>query len=196
MTAALVPEIAGMSPEQARGALAVMAKTDPGRVQQIVDFANRTQAIQTAAQQQQFLQQQAAQQQAAEAFRQYAEQQDAKALAGETPETIASIRETIFSDAQKAGITKEQLYEAYNSVPALRHSFVQGLLADGAKWRASQRSLSAHRHNPVQKVQRPGVASEGPSSESEYASLERSLRGRELNPRQAADLLIAHRGRR
>ena len=78
----------------------------------------------------------------------------------------------------------------------MRNAYVSELIADGAKWRMSQRALATHRANPIPKVQRPGVASDGPSDNNEYASLERSLRGKDLNPKQAADLLIAHRARR
>jgi hypothetical protein len=68
-------------------------------------------------------------------------------------------------------------------------------MADGAKWRASQRSLASHRANPIPKVQRPGSSAETRSDNSEYASLERSFRGKDLSAKQAADLLIAHRAR-
>ena len=170
VTSALIPEIVGMSPEQAaRGALAVVAKQDPARMQQIINFANRVQGAVNLTQQQAHAQQQANQQQfatyqqqAAENFKQYAEQQDAKALAGETPESMAQIRKTILADAKAAGVSEKELYEAYNTVPALRHSFVQGLMADGAKCRAAQRSITQSKANPVPRVQRPGVAADSP----------------------------------
>jgi len=202
VTAALVPEIAGMNAEQARGALAVLARTNPARAEQIAQFANRIQGAVNLTQQQQHRQQQQQsqiaefqQRQAAEAFQAYAAEQDAKALAGETPESISAIRKTIFADAKAAGVSEKDLYQAYNTIPALRHSFVQGLMADGAKWRASQRSLASHRANPIPKVQRPGSSAETRSDNSEYASLERSFRGKDLSAKQAADLLIAHRAR-
>jgi hypothetical protein len=166
VASALFPELAGLSPEQVQGALRVMK---PERVAQVREFANKIQGIANVAQQQAHGQQLANQQQfaayqeqAAENFKQYAEAEDAKALAGETPESMAQIRKTILTDAKAAGVSEKELYEAYNTVPALRHSFVQGLMADGAKWRASQRSLASHRANPVPKVQRPGVTSDGP----------------------------------
>jgi hypothetical protein len=169
VTAALIPEIVGMSPEQARGAMAVIAKNDPARAQQIANFANRVQGAvnltqqqahaQKAANEQQFA---AYQEQAAQNFKQFAEAQDAKVFLHDTPESVAAIRKTILADAKAAGVSEKELYEAYNTVPALRHSFVQSLIADGARWRAAQRSITQSRANPVPRVQRPGVSVDGP----------------------------------
>ena len=200
VASAIFPELAGLSPEQVQGALRVMK---PERVAQVREFANKIQGIANVAQQQAFAQQQAQQQQAelqqrqaAEAFQRYAAEQDAKALAKETPESLAQIRNVLYEDGKKAGYSKADIDQAWNTIPALRNAYVSELIADGAKWRMSQRALATHRANPIPKVQRPGVASDGPSDNNEYASLERSLRGKDLNPKQAADLLIAHRARR
>ena len=200
VASALFPELAGLSPEQVQGALRVMK---PERVAQVREFANKIQGIANVAQQQAFAQQQAQQQQAelqqrqaAEAFQRYAAEQDAKALAKETPESLAQIRNVLYEDGKKEGYSKADIDQAWNTIPALRNAYVSELIADGAKWRMSQRALATHRANPIPKVQRPGVASDGPSDNNEYASLERSLRGKDLNPKQAADLLIAHRARR
>ena len=59
---------------------------------------------------------------------------------------------------QMAGITERELVEAWNTTPALRHSFVQNLMADGVKFRISQRALSQRRANPVPHLQRPGIS--------------------------------------
>ena len=76
--AALVPEIQRMTPDQARGALALMAKQDPQRVAALQQLMGRSQNI-LAAHQQQVAQQQAQQQQRAEAtFQQFAAEQDAR----------------------------------------------------------------------------------------------------------------------
>jgi aspartate/tyrosine/aromatic aminotransferase len=197
---ALFPELAGLTPDQVQGALRVMK---PERVAQVREFANKIQGIANAQQQQvhaQLQQQQqvaeSQQRQAAEAFQKFAEAEDAKALVNETPESVVQIRKTILADAKAAGISEKELYQAYNSIPAMRHSFVQGLLADGAKYRLAQRNITQAKSNPIPRVQRPGVASDGPSDNNEYASLERQFRGKDLSAKQAADLLIAHRARR
>jgi hypothetical protein len=206
VASALFPELAGLSPEQVQGALRVMK---PERVAQVREFANKIQGIANVAQQQAHGQQLAHQQQfaayqeqAAENFKRYAEAEDAKALAGETPGSMAQIRKTILADAKAAGVSEKELYEAYNTVPALRHSFVQGLMADGAKWRASQRSLASHRANPVPKVQRPGVASDGPrvhEGDLAAAASRFNLPGGNEGPqglRNAAAWITAKRGAR
>jgi hypothetical protein len=192
------PELQSVAhdPAQLAGATQLLARTNPQRAQALQDFVLRASTVAGQLEQQGHTHRQAAQQQTAQAFQRYAEQHDAKVLVNETPESVSAIRSTIFADAEAAGISKEQLYQAYNTIPAMRHSFVQGLLADGAKYRLAQRGITQARSNPVQKVQRPGVTSSEPRDDGSYAVLERQLRGKDLNPRQAAELLIAHRGRR
>jgi hypothetical protein len=169
VTAAMIPEISGMSPEQARGALAVLQRTNPQRFEQITQFANRIQGAANLAQQHAHAQQQAQQQQAEmqqrqaqEAFQKYAQAEDAKAFAKETPESLAKIRNFLYADAEKAGISRAQLEQTWNSTPALRNAFTSELVADGVRWRMAQRGLAQHRANPVPQVQRPGVSSDGP----------------------------------
>ena len=70
------------------------------------------------------------------------------------------------------------------------------MLTDAVKYRLSKQGITPARANPVQKVMRPGVSESGPSDNNAYASLERQFRGKDLTPKQAADLLIAHRARR
>jgi hypothetical protein len=48
----------------------------------------------------------------------------------------------------------------YNTNSAMRHSFVQNLIADGMRYRLAQRSVPQHRATPIPQVQRPGVAAE------------------------------------
>jgi hypothetical protein len=156
--AAAFPELNGIPAENLVGAVSLIARTNPDRARQIAQQYDRVshlvqQQQQVAAQQQQ--QQQAA---AAENFRQFAMAHDAKALAKETPETLKAIRTTILEDAKQAGISEKELHQAWDSVPALRHSFFQDLAADGAKWRLAQRSLSRAASRPVPHVQRPGVS--------------------------------------
>ena len=127
--AALVPEIQGMTPDQARGALALMAKQDPQRVAALQQLMGRSQNI-LAAHQQQVAQQQAQQrQQAEDTFRQFAAEQDARVLTNDPPETVAAIRNGLLAEARAAGISEKELMTVYNTNSAMRHSFVQNLVA-------------------------------------------------------------------
>jgi hypothetical protein len=198
------PELQGVAHDhqQLAGAVQLLAKTNPQRAQQLQDFALRASTVAGQLQQQQYQQTQIAQQQAAEAFQRYAAEQDAKGLAKETPESLAQIRNVIYADAEKAGIPRAQLEQAWNSNPTLRHAFVSELVADGAKWRMSQRALATHRVNPVvPSVQRPGVASPGPTAdpgEIAAASARFNLPGGNLGRdglRNAAALITARRAR-
>ena len=198
VASALFPELAGLSPEQVQGALRVMK---PERIAQVREFANKIQGIANVAQQQAFAQQQAAQQQAeiqqrqaAEAFQRYAQAEDAKALAKETPESLSQIRNLLYEDGKKAGYSKADIDQAWNTVPALRNAFVSELIADGAKWRMSQRALALHRANPVPRVQRPGAATDGPRDNSDVSHLQSKFN---LNPSRdlGAALIAARRAR-
>jgi hypothetical protein len=201
VTAALITEIAGMNAEQARGALAVVARTNPARMEQINQLASRLQGAVNLTQQHQMQQQQVAQQQAQdqqrraqEEFQRYAQAEDAKALAKETPESLNQIRSLLYEDGKKAGYSRADIDRAWNSVPALRNSFVSELIADGAKWRLAQRGITRARSNPVPQVQRPGVATSEPRDDSEASHLQGRFN---LNPSRelGAALIAARRGR-
>lgn len=115
--AALVPEIQGMTPDQARGALALMAKQDPQRVAALQQLMGRSQNI-LAAHQQQVAQQQAQQRQQAEAtFQRFAVEQDARVLTNDPPETVAAIRSGLLAEARAAGISENELIQVYKPTP-------------------------------------------------------------------------------
>jgi hypothetical protein len=205
VTAALIPEIVGMSPEEARGTMAVIAKNDPARAQQIANFANRVQGAVNLTQQHQHQQQQAQQQQAefqqrqaAEAFQKYAAAEDAKALAKETPESLTKIRNLLYEDGKKAGYSKADIDQAWGSVPALRNAFVSELIADGAKWRMAQRSLRDNAVRKVPTVQRPGASTDARQDHGDVAvaSSRFNLPGGNVGTqglRNAAALVMARR---
>jgi hypothetical protein len=155
---ALFPELSNLSGPQLQGALQYMQQSQPERFQQFQQLAGRAQQLVGVyrAQQAQAAQQQ--QELAAAQFRQFATWHDGHSLVNETPESIKQIQTTAIEEARRAGITERELVEAWNTTPALRHSFVQNLMADGVKFRISQRALSQRRANPVPHLQRPGIS--------------------------------------
>ncbi len=195
------PELAGLSGPQLEGALRV---SNPQRVEAFRQRVNQVNAVvanyqQVVGQQQQQFREQQIQQyeRAQDTFRQYAAEQDAQTLVNETPEKSAAIRNTIVADAKAAGIAEKELLAVYNSNSALRHSFVQNLLADGARYRINQRALATRRSNPVPAVARPGASEAGARSDDGevaalWSKLNKQNEGRQ-GIRNAAELVAARR---
>jgi hypothetical protein len=188
------PELAGLRADQLAGAVALINQTNPARAQEIArhygrvnDLVQQTQKVAHAAQEQQ-------QTRAAEQFRAYAAAHDAVSLRNETPESVKAIQSVILEDARRAGISEKDIAQVYNSVPAFRHSFVQDLLADGAKYRLAQRNVARAAHRQVPHVARPGSSAEALTRTEEALASARSKLKPSMNPREAADYLIARRG--
>jgi hypothetical protein len=181
---------------QMAGALKMLQEQNPSRWAELQNFTQRaaivTEHAQRAAQEQRAVVQQRQQ----EEFQNYAREQDAKAFANTPPAELAQIRNYLYEEGQRAGFSREEINQHWGNNVALRNAHVSELLADGVRYRMAKQGISAQRHNPLKPVMRPGVSESGPSDNSDYASLERQFRGKDLNPKQAADLLIAHRARR
>ena len=204
------PEFAGMSGEQLEGALRV---SNPQRA---AAFRNHVAQVATVAagyqqQLQQGQQQQAAataaQQQQREAMlseytnREIAEYE--KWTSAESPEAMRAVRDNLTPIVEKTyGVPMQTLKAIHDgklqmdATTFVRSAAFQKMLHQAVQYNLAKQGVTQARSNPVAKVQRPGVASEGPSSESDYTSLERSLRGKTLNVKDAASLLTAHRSRR
>jgi hypothetical protein len=193
MITALFPELAGLNGQQMQGALAVMAQNQPERVQQLQQLMGRAQNLVGAYQQQQA---QAAQQQSELAraqFQQFAAWHDGKSLVNETPESRKAIQSVILEDAKRAGISEKEIASVYNSVPAFRHSFVQELLADGAKYRLAQRNVATKAHHQVPHVARPGSSAEALTRTEEALASARSKLKPSMSAKEAAAYVIARR---
>jgi hypothetical protein len=199
--------------QQMAAALQMLQAKDPGRFAEVQDFARRaavavehSQRVQAEQRQAQAQQMQAQAQQYAEAMDNYTKAEVKRyeqMTANESPETVRAIKENLGPIVEKHyGVPMETLMAIHNGkrfvdgTTFVRSAGFQAMLHDAIKFRLAQDGVRQARSNPIPRVQRPGVASEGPTTESEYASLEREFRGKSLNPKQAADLLIAHRARR
>ena len=198
VTAAMLVSFPEFSHVKNAGELAaaatVLAQQNPQRFQQFRDFYNRTQTVLQQQQQVAAQQQQQQSELAAAQFRQFATYHDGHSLVNETPETLKAIRTTVLEDARQAGISEQDLVQAWNSTPALRHSFVQNLMADGIKFRIAQRNVAKAVHHPVPHVVRPG-SPEAFQTRSEAALAEaRSKLKPAMSAREAANYLIARRG--
>ena len=156
-------------------------------------------AAQTLQQHQQAMQQEALKQKQ-EALRQFGEQQDAllektTAWGNEPAANRTKIANSIVEHYGQYGITKEQVLDAYNTNPAMRHAATQELLADEIRYRMARAAVGRAAARPVPQVQRPGVTSDDRNSYTEYATLSRQL-PKELTAKQAAQLLTARRNAR
>ena len=73
------------------------------------------------------------------------------------------------------GDQEKELSQVYNTNSAMRHSFVQNLIADGMRFRLAQRSVSRAVSRPIPNVQKPG-----------YSRAARDLARRALTARRPA----------
>ena len=194
------PEFAGMSGAQLEGALKV---SNPQRAEAFRNLVGQVNTVvgayqQQAAQQQQQQQALHAQQyeRAQDTFRQYAAEQDARVMANDPPETVAAIRHAFVAEAKAAGISEKELATVNNTNSAMRHSFVQNLLADGMRYRLAQRSVSRAVNRPVPQVQPPGISEPARSDDGQVAALWTKLNSNNQGLpglRNAAELVAARR---
>ena len=204
----------GVPREQVQAVLAHIARTNPTRHAEIRHHvaavkelaANQLQTAQSMLQQRQM---QAAQQQQASQTQQARYQEDFKAWANaqddllektswanESPQNRSAIAHEIIDHYRQYGVSEQDLIENYNKNPAMRHAATQSLIADGIRYRQAQKAAHRAQTRPVPQVQKPGVSSPEARDNSAYSDLERQYRGQSLNPRQAAELVIAKRARR
>ena len=187
------PEFAGLSGPQLEGALKV---SNPQRAEAFRHLVGQVNTV-VATYQQHAAQQQAQQRQQAEAtFRQFAAEQDARTLANDPPETVRAIRDGLLAEAKAAGISEQELITVYNTNSAMRHSFVQNLIADGMRYRLAQRSVSRAASRPIPNVVRPGSSAEVATRTEAALAEARSKLKPEMSAKEAAQYLIARRAAR
>ncbi len=190
------PELADVPRDQRLLALQMLEKQNPQRGAQIraIDreigrhLEQQGRIVQAAQQEQQ--------QRQAQAFAQWAKGQDAayeKTAAGQTAAERADIAAEVMNILHEDGVTDAQAAFMWNNDPTFRSALSQKTLLREARARIAARSVRRQKIVPIPHVQRPGV-SESIQDRSEYASLERSLRGKPLSAKEAAKLLIARRG--
>jgi hypothetical protein len=161
MVAAAAPELAGMNPAQVQGALQMMQQTNPQRAQQIAQLVGQAQNLVAQHQQQQFAEQQRQQAAAAEQFRQFAQASDNRfdAMNKDMPkEQMTAIKQEAVSMLKEYGLSDQDLMREYNSNPLFRSAAGQQIIAEAARWRLAQRSVSRAATRPVPNVQRPGIS--------------------------------------
>jgi hypothetical protein len=194
------PEYAGMSGAQLEGALKVSnpqrAEAFRQRVGQVNTVVGAIQREVAQHQQQQQALQAQQYERAQDTFRQYAAEQDARVMANDPPETVAAIRHAFVAEAKAAEISEKELATVNNTNSAMRHSFVQNLLADGMRYRLAQRSVSRAVNRPVPQVQRPGISEPARSDDGQVAALWTKLNSNNQGLsglRNAAELVTARR---
>ena len=175
LVGALFPELVGLNPQQLQGAIAVMAKSQPERVQQLGRLVAQSQNIVAAQQQQQAQAQQIAQQQYAQQLEKYTLDEQNKyeaAIARDrSPEQVKALKASVLPMVEKHyGISQDQfraLYNGQQQVDAstmMRSANFQLMLSDALSYRMSKEALPRAISRPVASVQRPGV-SEGPRAD-------------------------------
>jgi hypothetical protein len=167
----LYPELNGLNPEQIKGALAVMAQQQPQRVQQLQTLAARAQGLveAQARQQHEAVQAQALQRDAAlEQYTSANVQEYEKWSAKENPGTMKAVRENLKPTVEKYGVPFETLMAIHtgkmqmDATTFVRSAAFQKMLHDSIKYNLATRGVTEARSNPIPRVQRPGVASDGP----------------------------------
>jgi hypothetical protein len=197
---AAVPELMGMNVDQARGALAVIAKQNPARYQEIASHLTRIEQVRQAMhhqQQAQRQQQQAAQQRAAQQTQTWMSQQDNafESWAKTQPQSeVKQVREAVADVlVRQYGIDKGELAQLWNNNPLLRSAPVQRLLYDVTRYHMAQEAMATHRVKPLPPVQRPGTVGDfGYVDNTGVAEKMREFAGNPT-PKSAAAALVARR---
>jgi hypothetical protein len=211
---ALYPELAGLNAQQMQGALQVMARNQPERVQQLAQLNGRAQNLISVYQQQQAEQRQLFQQQVAKQQQLYAQQlqqyeaaevkrYEAAIARDRTPEQIKALRENVMPMVEKHyGIPKARMQALYSgqeyadAATFMRSANFQMMLSDALSYRMSKEAVGRAVARPVPNVQRPGSAGEAQTrTQAALAEAEAKLKP-SMNPREAANYLIARRAAR
>jgi hypothetical protein len=203
----LYPEFAGMNSQQMQGALAVMAQTQPERVQQLRQLAGRTQNILAAQQQQQAQEQAQQRQQYQENLARYEEQEirryETLIARDRSPEQIRALRENVFPMIEKHyGIPQASMRDLYTGAAPvsgaefMRSSAFQLLVSDALSYRMSKEAVGRAVSRPIPNVQRPGSSAEALTrTEEALASAQAKLKP-SMSAKEAAAYVIARRAAR
>jgi hypothetical protein len=150
----------------------MMAQNQPERVQALSRLASRAQGIMEAQQRQQYEQQQGQALQRDHELQQFTAAEEKRfedATKYEPAEAMKRIRESVYDVTEKHyGINKQTMQRIYSgeqrvdSAAFVRSAAFQLMLKDAVSYRLSKQSITQARSNPIPKVQRPGVASDGP----------------------------------
>jgi hypothetical protein len=214
MLGAAAPELAGMNPQEAAGALRLIAQQNPQRAEAIRQLVGRTQNILAAHQQQQHhaqLAQLAEQQRQAQLqarwLQQYKIAEDLKweeAVARDrSPEQIKALRENAVPLVERHyGIRPEQLHAIYSGeervdgATFMRSAPFQMMLSDALSYRMSKEAVGRAVSRQIPNVQRPGSSGEAQTrTQAALAEAQAKLKP-SMNPREAANYLIARRAAR
>ena len=189
------PELASLTTEQLPGAMALIAKTNPARAQQIEAQFQRTKALWAASQQAE-QQRAAVEEQRVQQWVAAEEQKfDREVLARENPETVRKIKEALPEIlTQDYGISREDLAHAVQTNPILRSAAFSSVLLDAAKYRMAQKEVVTKLDRSAPPVQRPGVAAPHRNNDHIDAAL-KQFRS-EPSIANAAKLLQARRSSR
>jgi hypothetical protein len=156
-------ELNGLTAEQLPVAMQVIEKQNPQRALEIKAHLAHANQIYAAAMQASQAQQ-AQQAQIVDAqWKQFTQSEDAAFDAamskrGVAKSEIKAAGEEIINAAAEHGISKEGLWQLYQTQPILRSAAFQELLLDAAKYRLAQRTARAEPARTLPPVQRPGVA--------------------------------------
>ena len=154
------PELHNVPRDQIQAVLAHIGRNDPAKHAQITQHVARVKdlvgkqliAAQTLQQHQQAMQQEALKQKQ-EALRQFGEHQDAllektTAWGNESAENRTKIANSILEHYGQYGVSKEQVLDAYQTNPGMRHAATQELLADGIRYRMARAASRKGGHAP------------------------------------------------
>lgn len=192
------PELAGaQNADQLRGALLALNQSNPQRAQAFVELAQRAQQIQAVHQQHLQAAKQAEQLRTAVQFDQYAKAQDDafEALHKDIPKTqMTALQEEATNMLMEYGMSKADIWHSWNNDPLFRSTAAQRVLADAARYRLAQKSITKAATRPVPQIQRPG-ASEPARDYSEASTIQNRFN---LNPSKelGAALIAARRAAR
>jgi hypothetical protein len=187
------PELQGVPPGQYAGALQALKVSNPTAHAEIGRQIANTQAVV-----QQALQtEQAQKQRYAAAFQAWGNANDDafdKSMASESPESFRALKDYTMQMMRGTGLSDADLLHQWNSNVLLRSAQGQGILADAARWRMMKAGIKPA-PKPIPQVSRPGSSMDRPAAaDRDSFALEQRF-PRDLNVKQATQLLQGRRAR-
>jgi hypothetical protein len=189
------PELASLSAQELPHAINAIRSVNPQKATEIEAQLNRAKSLYDASVQAQ----QAQQQIQAQRLQEWAAQQDAvferEVASKETPERMQKITENVVELAQEYGVSREELFSAWQSQPILRSAAFQRMMVDAAKYRMAQKEVVNKIDRSAPPVQRPGVSQpRDPNGDAIQGALSKFRS--DPSPQNAAKLLLARRNSR
>ena len=185
-------ELVGLNGDQIAAVVQAMSINNPERHQQLTAKLQRAQTIHRMSEQAKSVQARIFQEQ----LTHWAKSEDQKMdsfIATQSPETVRSVKENLIPVmAEKYGISKDDLAQAFATTPLLRAEPFQKMLWDLVRHHVSSAAITDKKVRDAPPVMRPGTLSDRPADDGETTAAYKAFI-KNPDPRSAAAFIAAKR---